>query len=273
MIQRKVPRSAERLPAIGLGTWRTFDVGRAERARAPLREVLLRLVESGGRMIDTSPMYGSAETVIGELVEELGLRDRVFLATKVWTRGKASGVWQMEESLRKLRVQQVDLIQVHNLLDADIHLETLDEWRRRGRVRLVGITHYERGGHELVERLMRSHEPDFIQVNYSPAEPEAAKRLLPLAQDLGIAVIANRPFGGGGLLRSLAARPLPDEAKPLGCRGWAQLLLKWIVADPRVTCAIPATASAAHAAENGAAGQEPLPDAALRNRIAEAVRG
>lgn len=272
MIQRKVPRSAEPLAVVGLGTWRTFDVGRAERARAPLREVLLRLVESGGSMIDTSPMYGSAETVIGELVEELGLRDRVFLATKVWTRGKASGVWQMEESLRKLRVQQVDLMQVHNLLDADVHLETLAEWRRRGRVRLVGITHYERGGHELLERLMRSHEPDFIQVNYSPVEPEAADRLLPLAKDLGIAVIANRPFGGGGLIAALQRRPLPDFAASLGCRSWAQLLLKWIVADTRVTCVIPATSNAQHATENGMAGDGPLPDPVLRDRIAEAAR-
>ncbi len=272
MIERKVHRTAERLPVIGLGTWRVFDVGRAERVRAPLREVLRHFVACGGRVIDTSPMYGDAETVVGDLVAELRVRDRVFIATKVWTRGRASGIWQMEESLRKLRIARADLIQVHNLLDAEIHLETLKEWRRAGRVRLLGITHYERGGHEHLERLMRSHEPDFIQVNYSVAEPEAAERVLPLADELGIAVIVNRPFGGGRLVTQLARRPLPGFAGELGCRSWAQLLLKWIIADRRVTCVIPATSNPQHVVENCAGGDEPLPDAGLRDLIMEAAR-
>jgi diketogulonate reductase-like aldo/keto reductase len=271
MLRRKLA-SGESLPVIGLGTWQTFDVGSAPSERAPLAEVLRTFVELGGTLVDSSPMYGRSEQVVGDLSAELGLDAKLFLATKVWTHGKASGVAQMQESLRRLRRQRIDLMQVHNLLDLEQHLETLAEWKRTGRVRHVGITHYTASQHAEVEHALEKHTLDFVQINYSVAERDAERRLLPLAKERGVAVIANRPFAGGGVFARLRQRPLPDFAAELGCQSWAQLMLKFVVSHPAITCAIPATAKLHHLRDNVQAGHGPLPDEALRQRISAAAR-
>lgn len=268
---RPIPSSGERLPVIGLGTWQTFDVGSSADARAPRREVLRAFVDLGGKMIDSSPMYGSAETVAGDLAAELGLRSKLFVATKVWTSGKERGIEQMEDSLRKLRADPIDLMQVHNLLDVETHLATLREWKKAGRVRYVGVTHYTASAHDELARLVVRQPVDFIQVNYSVGEREAEKRLLPLAQERGIAVIANRPFAGGNLFSRLRGKPLPPWAAEIDCDSWAQILLKFVVSHPAMTCAIPATSKVSHLRDNMKAGRGPMPDTHMRARIAEAA--
>ena len=268
ILTRPIPSSEDALPVIGLGTWQTFDVGESAAERAPLAAVLAAFVELGGRLIDSSPMYGASETVAGDLAAELGLRDKRFVATKVWTSGRQAGIEQMQESMRKLRTDPIDLMQVHNLVDVDTHLETLQEWKRAGRVRYIGVTHYTASAHDQVARLIERRPVDFLQINYSVGERDAERRLLPLARERGVAVIVNRPFAGGGLFRRLRSRPLPDYAAAIGCKSWAQLLLKFVVSHPAVTCAIPATSKVAHLRDNMQAGYGPLPDPKLRARIA-----
>jgi diketogulonate reductase-like aldo/keto reductase len=272
MLSRAIPSSGEAIPVIGLGTWQTFDVGDDPARRAPLLDVLRTFAERGGRVVDTSPMYGNAERVLCDLFDASGLRPSLFVATKVWTSGRIEGIRQMASSLEKLRTEAVDLMQVHNLVDVEVHLATLEAWKAAGRVRYIGITHYTASAHEALARLVASRPLDFLQVNYSVGEPEAARRLLPLAQERGVAVLVNRPFGGGGLLRRLRSRPLPDLAAELGCRTWGQLLLKFVVSHPAVTCAIPATSQVAHLEENLAAGDGPLPTEQQRALIADAAR-
>jgi diketogulonate reductase-like aldo/keto reductase len=269
-ILRAIPSSRETLPVIGLGTWQTFDVG-AGAAREPVRQVLRRFVELGGRVVDSSPMYGRAESVVGDLAGELALRDRLFVATKVWTSGRDAGMAQMEESLRRLRAARLDLMQVHNLVDWQTHLRTLADWKRAGRVRYVGVTHYTAGAYGELEQVMKSAPLDFVQLNYSVVEREAERRLLPLAADRGLAVLVNRPFAEGALFRRVRGQTLPAWAAEAGCRSWAQLFLKWIVAHPAVTCVIPATSRPEHLEDNMQAGMGPLPDRAVRDRIAALV--
>jgi diketogulonate reductase-like aldo/keto reductase len=271
MLTRAIPSSGETLPVIGLGTWRTFDVHLAPDNRRQLEEVLSLFVKLGARVIDTSPMYGRAENVIGELTAALDIQDRLFLATKVWTRGRENGIQSIERSLSLLRAKQIDLMQVHNLVDVETQLATLREWKAQGRIRYLGITHYEAGAFEEVEKLMRSQQLDFVQINYSLMEPEAGERLLPLAQERGIAVLVNRPFGGGGLLNGTRSKPLPGWVSDFGCRSWPQFFLKWIVANSAVTCVIPATNKPPHLEENIQAGSGPLPDARTRQRMVEFV--
>lgn len=268
-VTRRIPSTGEALPAIGVGTWQTFDVGTNGNARAALSEVLKALVAAGGGMMDSSPMYGSSETVAGDLMFGLGLREDLFVATKVWTRGEAQGVRQMQESFRKLRVEKMDLLQVHNLVDVATHTKTLQEWKAQGRVRYLGITHYTASAYPEVEKWLATKQYDFLQINYSLAERESGKRLLPLAAELGAAVIVNRPFAEGALLRRTRGRPLPPWAAELGIESWAQYCLKWIVAHPAVTCAIPGTGRADHMRDNLAAGLLPLPDEAQRLRMAQ----
>ena len=268
---RPIPSTGEALPVIGLGTWQTFDVGASPAQRAPLADVLRSFVELGGRMVDSSPMYGRSEAVVGDLSASVGVRDRLFVATKVWTTGARAGIAQMEDSMRKLRVDPLDLMQVHNLVDVDTHLDTLRDWKQAGKVRYVGITHYTAGAHQAVARLIAARPIDFVQINYSVGEREAEQRLLPLARERGAAVIVNRPFGGGALLGRLRDRPLPAWAAEIDCTSWAQLLLKFVVAHPAVTCAIPATSRVAHLRDNMAAGRGRLPDEDLRARIAAAA--
>ena len=251
---------------IGLGTWQTFDVSDSK----PLAPVLVEFVKLGGKVIDSSPMYGRSETVLGDLATSLGIRDKLFVATKVWTSGRAEGIAQMEDSERKLR-GKVDLMQVHNLLDADTHLETLRRWKSEGRIRFIGITHYTSSAYRALEEHLRRGGIDFLQVNYSIAEREAEKRLLPLAKDRGVRVLINRPFGAGSLFRETRGKPLPSFSKDLGATSWAELFLKFVVSHPAVTCAIPATSKVEHLRQNMNGGQGPMPDEAMRKRIADAV--
>lgn len=267
IVTRRIPSSGETIPVIGLGTWQTFDVGPSPAERAPLEEVLGAFVALSGKVIDSSPMYGSSESVVGAIAGKLQLQRKLFVATKVWTSGKAAGIEQMEDSMRKLRAEPIDLMQVHNLLDARTHLDTLRGWKREGRVRYVGITHYTAGGHDEVARLMTSEPVDFVQINYSVGEREAERRLLPLALERGVAVIANRPFAGGDLFRRLRARPLPAWAAEIDCESWAQLLLKFVVSHAAVTCAIPATSKVTHLRDNMKAGSGRFPDEKLRASI------
>ena len=201
MLQRPIPSSGETIPAVGLGTWRTFDVGSAPAERAPLAEVLQRFVALGGRVVDSSPMYGAAESVLGDLGAALGVTDRLFLATKVWTSGRDAGTAQMEQSFQRLRTRRLDLMQIHNLLDWRTHLRTLRMWKDTGRIRYLGVTHYTSSAYDELERVLRSEPLDFVQVNYSLGEREAERRILPLARERGIAVLVNRPFSEGGLFR------------------------------------------------------------------------
>jgi len=269
--RRPIPRTDEAIPVVGLGTWQTFDVGAAESARAPLKEVLAGLVARGGRLVDSSPMYGRAEAVVGELAEELGLQAQLFYATKVWTTGQAEGVRQMEASFRRMRVERMDLMQIHNLTDWRTHTPTLKEWKQAGRVRYIGITHYHEGAYAELERLVRTGEYDFVQLNYSLGERAADARLLPLARETGTAVIANRPFVEGALFRRVRGKPLPGWAAEIDCASWAQVFLKWILGHPAVTCVIPGTANPKHLADNLGAGAGRVPDARMRARIIEAV--
>lgn len=273
-LTRPIPSTGERLPVIGLGTWQTFDVGDAAGERAPLAEVLAAFVAGGGRLVDSSPMYGRSEEVLGDLAAAADARAKLFVATKVWTSGRSQGTRQMEESMRKLRARPVDLMQVHNLVDVETQLDTLRAWKAEGRVRYLGVTHYAASGHDAVARVIAAERGlDFVQINYSVGEREAERRLLPLAQERGVAVIANRPFAEGDLFARLRGRPLPGWAAEIGCTSWAQVLLKFILGHPAVTCAIPATAKVSHLRDNLGAGRGPLPDEKLRARIVAEVLG
>jgi diketogulonate reductase-like aldo/keto reductase len=230
-------------------------------------------VALGGGVIDSSPMYGRSEEVVGELSAELGIRDRLFVATKVWTRGRTEGIRQMETSMRQLRVERLDLMQVHNLLDTATHLDTLSAWKREGRIRHLGVTHYTAGAHADLERAIREHTLDFIQVNLSVAERAAEQRLLPLAAERGVAVVINRPFAEGALFRTVRGRALPDWAAEIDCQSWGQLFLKYILSHPAVTVVIPATSDPRHLEDNMGAGRGRLPSAEQRARIVRAVEG
>ena len=264
---KSIPSSGELLPVIGVGTWQTFDVGADASARHALAEVLQTMARSDARVVDSSPMYGSSESVAGDLIAQLGLRERLFVATKVWTRGRAEGIRQMEESFRRLRVERMDLMQVHNLVDVATHTKTLLEMKAGKKIRYAGITHYNASAYPEVERWLKTGEYDFLQINYSLAEREAEARVLPLARELKVAVIANRPFAGGALFRKTKGKPLPPWAAELGIQSWAQYFLKWIVAHPAVNCAIPGTAKPEHMRDNLAAGAGASPDDVARRRM------
>ena len=267
MQARTIPSSGERLGIIGCGTWQTFDVGSAEADRQRLAEVLGVLFDAGGSVVDSSPMYGRSEAVAGDLLTGLRAHDRAFVATKVWTRGADAGVRQMEESMRLLQHPRIELMQIHNLLDWRTHLKTLRAWKEAGRIKYLGITHYTVSAFDELEAIMRAEKLDFLQLNYSLDDRAAEARLLPLAAERGIAVLINQPFGGGGLLRTVAATPLPPWAAEIGCASWAQVLLKYVVSHPAVTCAIPGTSRPQHMRDNAAAGMGALPDEAMRRRM------
>ncbi|WP_374468771.1 aldo/keto reductase [Phenylobacterium sp.] len=268
---RSIPATGEVMPMVGLGTWQAFHVSRGTEWDEA-RQGLQAFADGGGRLVDSSPMYGPAEGVVGDIAAELRLRPRLFLATKVWTTGREAGVAQMEASFRKLRTEVIDLMQVHNLVDLETHLATLADWKSRGRVRYVGATHYTESAYPGLEAAMRRHRLDFVQVNASVAEREAERRILPLAQERGMAVIVNRPFAGGDVFARVRRLPLPGWAAEIGCTSWAQVLLKYVLAHPAVTCAIPGTRNPRHIADNLGAARGPLPDAAQRARILEAVQ-
>lgn len=260
-MQRRIPGTRESLPALGLGTWQVLDVpaGGADfdAARAAVRAFL----DAGGTVIDSSPMYGRSEERIGDILATLSPPQRPFLATKIWTQGREAGKKQLADSRRLMRAETLDLVQVHNLQDLDVHLETLRAAKAAGSVRYVGITHYVASAHAELERVMRKERPDFIQINYSLAEPEAGERLLPAARELGVGVLVNRPFSKGSMIDRAVGRPLPPVATDLGCRSAAQLFIKWVLADPAVTVALTGTRNPRHAAENleAASGEPPNP--------------
>jgi len=264
------PQRNVSLPKIGLGTWQTFDVGADDAARAPLREVLKLL---GGNVVDSSPMYGTSEAVAGDLIAELGLRKRLFVATKVWTQGRDEGMRQMAASFKRLRVQQMDLLQVHNLVDVSVHAKTLQDMKAAEKVRFIGITHYTASAYGAVERELKANPWDFLQINYSLGERDAEKRILPLATERRVAVIINRPFQEGVLFQRTKNRALPAWAKEYDINSWAQYFLKWIVSHPAVTCAIPGTGRPDHMRDNLGAGHGVMPDEKGRKRLAEYFDG
>lgn len=267
MLARKIPKSGESLPVVGLGTWQTFDAAN-ESARAPLREVLAEFSRLGGRVIDSSPMYGRAESVAGDLAAELGIQKQLFIATKVWTTGHDAGIRQMEESFRRLRTGRLDLMQVHNLVDYQTHLRTLRAWKSEGKIRYIGVTHYTESAYTELERVLRKEELDFVQLNYSLAERAAERRMLPLAAERGLAVLVNRPLAEGSLFGKVRGKPLPSWAEEIGVASWAQFFLKFVLGHPAVTCVIPATSRVEHLRDNMRAGIAPVPDDAMRKRMA-----
>jgi diketogulonate reductase-like aldo/keto reductase len=272
LLARKIPSSGEAIPVLGMGSWITFNVGNNERERAIRVKVLEEFFSGGGGMIDSSPMYGSSETVIGYCLSQLPPQERLFAATKVWTRTKTLGLLQMKNSERLWGVKPMDLIHVHNLLDWQTHLETLNEWKADGRLRYTGITTSHGRRHEAFASVMAKETLDFVQFTYNIEDREAEKRLLPLAAERGMAVVINRPFQRGALIAKLKGRPLPAWSEEFGCTTWPQFLLKFIISHPAVTCAIPATSNPAHMRENLEAGRGTMPDAALRQRMVDYVR-
>jgi aryl-alcohol dehydrogenase-like predicted oxidoreductase len=273
MNTRPIPSTQEALPVIGCGTWIGFDHAPGSDEYQRLPGVLDALFDAGGTLLDSSPMYGRAEQTTGELLSVAKDRAKAFLATKVWTRGREAGIAQMEQSFAHLKTGRIDLMQVHNLVDWRTHLATLRDWKARGRIRYVGITHYTASAFADVEAVLRAEPLDFLQINYAIDDREVEKRLLPLAAERGVAVIVNQPFGGGGLLRSLRDKPLPGWAAEIGATSWAQVLLKFTLGHPAVTCVIPGTSRPAHMADNAAAGTGRVPDAAFWRRHAASVLG
>ena len=271
MNTRPIPSSREALPVIGCGTYVGFDQAPGSPGYALLPGVVDALLAAGGKVLDSSPMYGRAEETTGELLAANGRRADAFLATKVWTQGQREGVRQMEQSMRLLRSERIDLMQVHNLVDWRSHLATLRGWKEAGRVRYIGVTHYSASAYPEVEAVLRAEKLDFLQINYALDDRQAEQRLLPLAAERGVAVIVNMPFGGGGLLRGLLGKPLPGWAGEIGCASWAQLLLKFVLSQPAVTCAIPGTRRKEHMEDNARAGFGVLPPPAFWTDKVEAI--
>lgn len=270
---RPIPSSGERLPVMGLGTYETFNVGPTAAERASVKEVLREFVALGGSVIDSSPMYGRAETVVGDLAAELGVAGKLFYATKVWITGREAGIRQMTESMERMRVKTMDLMQVHNLVDWRTHLKTLRQWKDEGRVRYIGITHYSSSAFDEMESIMRKERIDFVQVPYNILYRHAEASLLPLAADRGIAVLANEPFEKGRLFREVRGKALPGWAVEFDCSSWAQYFLKYIIGQSAVTCVIPATANPTHLADNMQAGLGRLPSRAQRQRMVDYLQG
>lgn len=271
ILTRTIPKSGEALPVVGLGSWITFNVGDDPAGRRASTAVMRAFFAAGGRLIDSSPMYGSSQEVIGEGIKKAGNAARLFSATKVWISGGANGPAQIEESRRLWGVPKFDLLQVHNLLSWEEHLPTLFAMKAAGKLRYVGVTTSHGRRHDDLERIMRTQPIDFVQVTYNVASRDVENRILPLALERRIAVIVNRPFEGGDLIDATKGKPLPAWAGELGCKSWAQIMLKFIVAHPAVACPIPATTRIDHAQENLAAASGPLPDKPMRARILSAV--
>ena len=271
MLTRPIPKTGEALPVIGMGTWQTFDVDDSPEARAPLADVARRFLAAGGRVIDSSPMYGRAEATTGAVLAEIGAAGKPFLATKVWTTGKQKGIAEMERSMARMRTPRMDLMQVHNLQDWKTHLPVLREWKQAGKIRYLGITHYAHGAFDEMERLVRTESLDFVQLPYNLADRAAEARLLPAAADTGTAVLVMRPFEEGELFGRVKGKALPAWAADFDCASWAQYFLKFILGHPAVTCPIPATSKPSHLDDNVRAGFGRLPDEATRRKMIEHV--
>lgn len=270
MLTRAIPSSKELLPVVGVGTWQTFDIGNDRAELDQRREVLEILFNAGGKVIDSSPMYGRAEAVVGTLLREMKSRDKAFVATKVWTSGEAAGVAQMKASSEKMAAPVVDLMQIHNLVDWRTHLKTLRAWKERGQIRYIGITHFTTSAFDELMAIMRKEKGiDFVQIPYSLAVRDAETKLLPLALELGIAVIPNRPFDGANMFSRVKGKELPGWAEELDARSFGQIFLKYLIGHPAIACVIPGTARVDHMRDNVAAGSGRLPDQNRRQQIAE----
>ena len=267
-LMRAIPSTGEKLPVIGLGSAVTFDVPSSSPKAKDVAEVITRFAKHGGKVIDSSPSYGNAESLIGQIAGKSGLTDSLFIATKVRAKGKEAGITQIEQSLGRFQRRKIDLMQVHNLVDVETQMGALRESKSKGKIRYTGITYSEPQGFAEIERHMKAQRPDFVQINYSIVDRGAAQRILPLAQELRMGVIINRPFGSGGVIRAVLGKPLPPWAAEFDCHSWAQFLLKWVVSHPAVTCVIPATNNPQHLEDNMGAGFGRLPDAKTRQRMA-----
>jgi len=271
LLKRPILSTAEMLPAVGLGTWQTFDVGSGAAERDPLKAVLKTLVEKGGSVVDSSPMYGQSEKVVGELSTELGLNNKLFIATKVWTAGEQEGIAQMDHSFNLLQRKTIDLMQVHNLVDWQTHLKTLRAWKEEGRVRYIGITHYTESAYNAMEQIMQREPIDFIQINYSLMSLKAEDRLFPLAQEKKISVLVNQPFEEGALFQRVKGKVPPQWAGEFNCHSWGQFFLKFILSHPAVTCVIPGTSKLQHMLDNLSAGLGPLPSEKQREEMVKFI--
>lgn len=271
MINRPIPASSERLPVIGLGTYMVFDIDSTPAEMAKRREIVELLFGEGGSVIDTSPMYNRSEAVIGDIIESGVPREPMFIATKVWTDGRDAGIEQMERSAELMNTNIIDLMQVHNLRDTRTHMKTIHEWQEQGRIRYNGLTHYRASALDALEAEVRQHRPQFVQINYSLGEREADARFLPLAQDMGVAVLINRPFQSGALFRAVKGMELPGWAADFAA-SWGQFFLKFIISHPAVTCVIPATSKPHHMRDNLEAGFGELPDATTRKRMIDFIK-
>ena len=271
VIKRVIPSSGEQLTAVGVGTWQTFDVGNDSAEREPLKGVLRTLIEKAGSVIDSSPMYGRSEKVVGELSTELSLNSKLFIATKVWTTGQQEGIRQMNNSFSLLKREKIDLMQIHNLMDWQIHLKTLRSWKESGKVRYIGITHYQESTYSTIEQILKNNPLDFLQINYSLLSRKAAERLFPLAEEKKVAVIINRPFEGGSLFSNVNGKQLPAWASEFDCASWAQFFLKFILSNPTVTCVIPGTARQDHMIDNIAAAYGRLPSEKHRVQMVKLI--
>ncbi len=267
VIKKMIPSSGEQLSVIGLGTSRTFDVDSSNAAQSPLVAVMQAFFDQGGQLIDSSPMYGSAEAVTGSLLQTVTNKSGLFTATKVWTNGKNEGIRQMQQSLQRLGVDQIDLMQIHNLRDWRTHIDTLQDWKAQGKIRYLGITTSHGRYHAELETILQQQELDFVQFSYNIEDRSVEQRLLPLARERGIATLINRPYQRGSLFRQVRGKPLPDWAADIDCASWGQFFLKFIAAHPAVTCIIPATSKLKHMVDNMAAGYGRLPDESMRQRM------
>ena len=269
MLTRVIPALQEPIGVVGLGTWQVFDVEATPAELAPRREVLEVLFAAGGRMINSSPMYGRSEAVTGTLLAQMQARDKAFLATKVWTSGEAAGIAQMRTSAERLQTKTIDLMQIHNLVDWKTHIKTLRAWKERGQFRAIGITHYTTSALDELAAVIKAEKIDFVQMAYALDVRAAEERLLPLAQEHGVAVIVNRPYSGGTLFAKVKGKPVPDWAAEFGAASWGQVFLKYLIGHPAVTCVIPGTGKPEHMRDSVAAGMGPLPDAAQRRKMAQ----
>jgi diketogulonate reductase-like aldo/keto reductase len=266
--KRTIASSNEKLPVVGLGTWQTFGVGKSDEERNPLKDVLKTLVAKGGTVVDSSPMYGSSEQVVGDLSTELNLNQKLFIATKVWTNGESAGIKQMNNSMALLKRDKIDLMQIHNLVDWQTHIRTLRTWKEQGKIRYIGITHYTESTFASIEQILKTTTVDFLQINYSLLSRKAEERLFPLAQEKKVAVIINQPFESGQLFSRVKGKTLPAWASEFDCKSWGQFFLKFILAQEAVTCVIPGTSKPHHMLDNAGAGFGKLPTAAhLRQMI------
>ncbi len=273
LLQRSIPSSGEKMPVVGLGTWQTFDVGAREEDLQPLREVLAEMYRKGGKLIDSSPMYGRSEEVVGLLTQSGGHSNHYFYATKVWTSGRDSGIRQMNASFQKMQRETLDLMQIHNLVDWQTHVKTLREWKDKGKVRYWGLTHYLDSAHKTLEDIIRAEKPDFVQFNYSLSSRHAEKSLFDTCQNNGTAVLINQPYEGGSLFRAVKDKELPSWAAEYDIGSWGQFFLKFILSHESVTCVIPGTSKPHHMADNMGAGYGKLPDAKAREEMVKVVVG